>query len=226
MSRPATRDNGGAGACTRPARLAASITGVASIALIINPGSGGGRGPDATALRALIEREGLDASFHPIAGEGGVERALREALAARPRMLVAVGGDGTVNAVAAAAIEHDLPLGIVPLGTLNHFARDLDIPLEPEEAIRVLAAGRERRVDAALANDGLFLNNASIGLYATIVVQRERLQRRLGSNKWRALLRATRAALRDPEPFEVTIEADGARLHRRSDIVLVGIRVF
>ena len=172
---------------------------MAPIALIVNPGSGGGRGPGARELLALCERAGLAARLHDAGGDGGVERALREALATQPRMLVAAGGDGTVNAVAAAAIEHDLPLGVLPLGTLNHFARDLDIPPDPEGAVAVLASGEERRVDAARANDGLFLNNASLGLYATIVVQRERLQRRLGSSKWSALLRATASAQRDTD---------------------------
>ncbi len=194
---------------------------MAAIALITNPGSGGGHGPGAAALLDLCAREGLDARLHE-ARDGGIEAALRDAIAGHPRMLVASGGDGTVNAVAAVALEHDLPLGIIPAGTLNHFARDLDIPLDPAEAVRVLAAGTERRVDVALANDEVFLNNASIGLYATIVVQRERVQRRLGAGKWRALLHATWTALRDPEPFEVTVEAGGERVRRRTHFVFVG----
>lgn len=198
------------------------MAAVAAIALIFNPGSGGGRGAGAAELLALCRDAGLDARVHEAGAGADLAEVLRAALATRPRMLVAAGGDGTVNATAAAAIEHDLALGIIPNGTLNHFARDLDIPLDPAEAVRVLANGAERRVDAALANDRLFLNNASIGLYATIVVQRERLQRRLGSSKRRALLHATWAALRDPDPFEITIEAEGRRFQRRTHFVFVG----
>src|SRR3546814_16622787 len=86
----------------------------------------------------------------------------------------------------------------------------------------VIVAGHEQRVDVATANDRLFLNNASIGLYATIVVDRERQQRRLGRGKWSALLRATLAALRDPEALEVVIEVDGRELRRRNAFLFVG----
>src|SRR3546814_5225271 len=86
----------------------------------------------------------------------------------------------------------------------------------------VTVAGHEQRVDVATANDRLFLNNASIGLYATIVVDRERQQRRLGRGKWSALLRATLAALRDPEALEVVIEVDGSELRRRTAFLFVG----
>ncbi|MGN6113686.1 MAG: diacylglycerol/lipid kinase family protein, partial [Luteimonas sp.] len=83
------------------------------------------------------------------------------------------------------------------------------------------AAG-QRRVDVATANGQLFLNNASLGLHATMVVDRERQQRRLHRGKWSALLRATLAALREPEAFEVAIEADGRALRTRTPFVFVG----
>lgn len=195
------------------------------VALIVNAGSGTGRAlppPGAEELRASFRRAGMAVELHPVRPGDDVDAVLERALAGRPRCLVAAGGDGTVNAVAAVAIAHDLPLGVVPLGTLNHFARDLDIPDDVDGAVRVIAAGVERRVDVATANDRLFLNNASIGMYATMVVDRERQQRRLGRGKWSALLRATFAALRDPHPFEVAIEVDGRALRRRTPFLFVG----
>ncbi len=196
------------------------------VAIVFNPGSGSGDAPDAGRLRALFGSRGVEAVVHAIREGGGVGQALAAAIAGSPRALVAGGGDGTVNAVAAAALEHDLPLGVLPLGTLNHFARDLEIPDGIEAAVDAiagaLAADRERRVDVATANGRVFLNNASLGLYATIVVDRERQQRRLGRGKWSALLRATLAALREPEAFEVVLEADGRRLQRRTPFVFVG----
>jgi YegS/Rv2252/BmrU family lipid kinase len=173
-------------------------------------------------LRAAFRRVGIAADVHALEPGGDMDSLLDRALAAGPRCLVAAGGDGTVNAVAARAIEHDLPLGVLPLGTLNHFARDLGIPGDVEAAVRVIAAGLERRVDIATANDRLFLNNASIGLYATIVVDRERQQRRLGRGKWSALLRATLAALREPDAFEAVIEVEGRELRRRTPFLFVG----
>ena len=178
--------------------------------------------PGPEELRASFQRAGLGIEVHALGPGDDMDALLERALAGRPRALVAAGGDGTVNAVAAMAIEHDLPLGVLPLGTLNHFARDLDIPEDVDDAVQVIAAGVERRVDVATANDRLFLNNASIGMYATMVVDRERQQRRLGRGKWSALLRATLAALRDPHPFEVTIEVGGRTICRRTPFLFVG----
>lgn len=195
------------------------------VALIANAGSGSGRvapPPAPEALRAAFERAGVAVDLHVLGQDDDLDALLDRALAGEPLALVAAGGDGTVNTVAARAIEHDLPLGIVPLGTLNHFARDLGIDDDVDAAMAVIVAGHEQRVDVATANDRLFLNNASIGLYATIVVDRERQQRRLGRGKWSALLRATLAALRDPEALEVVIEVDGSELRRRTAFLFVG----
>ena len=190
------------------------------IAIVRNAGSGSGRAPiDPDTLRTKFVAQGLAADVFACEAGGSIAEPIRAALAGNPDCLVAAGGDGTVNAVAAAALEHDLPLGVLPLGTLNHFARDLDIPDDVDKAIEVIAAGRECRVDVATANDRLFLNNASLGLYATMVVDRERQQRRLGRGKWSALLRATLAALREPEAFEIAIEAEGRVLRRRTPFV-------
>jgi diacylglycerol kinase family enzyme len=191
--------------------------------LIVNAGSGGAReAPDATLLRTLCHRHGLDAEVHLVPAGGNVDDAIEQALATGAGTLVAAGGDGTVNAVAARALEHDRVLGVLPLGTLNHFARDLDIPLELEAAVAALASAVERRVDVGLVNDRIFLNNASIGLYATIVVDRERQQRRLGRGKWHALLRATLVALREPDALELALEVDGRELRRRTPVLFVG----
>ncbi len=196
------------------------------IAIVSNAGSGGHAPVDPDALRRQFARHGLAAEVFHCEPDGSLDDVLQAAVEARPDALVAAGGDGTVNAVAEAALEHDRPLGILPLGTLNHFARDLDVPDDMDAAIdaiaAALAAGRERRVDVASANGRLFLNNASLGLYATMVVDRERQQRRLARGKWSPLLRATLAALRDPHAFEVAIEADGQVLGRRTPFVFVG----
>jgi YegS/Rv2252/BmrU family lipid kinase len=194
-----------------------------SIAIVLNSGSGNGREPpDPGALRAKFAAHGLAAEVFRCEAGGSMAALATAAFEAQPSGLVAAGGDGTVNAVAAAALEHDLPFGVLPLGTLNHFARDLDIPDDIDAAIAAIAAGHERRVDVATANDRLFLNNASLGLYATIVVDRERQQRRLGRGKWSALLRATLQALREPQAFEVAIEADGRTLRQRTPFVFIG----
>src|SRR4029077_18325609 len=87
------------------------------------------------------------------------------------RTLVAAGGDGTVNAVAAAIVGSEAVLGILPLGTLNHFAKDLKLPLDLEGAVRTLKTGSVQKVDVAQVNGRVFVNNSGLGLYPSMVKQ-------------------------------------------------------
>ncbi|WP_205123602.1 diacylglycerol/lipid kinase family protein [Cognatilysobacter lacus] len=148
--------------------------------------------------------------------------AIVDALATRPACIIAAGGDGTVNAVAQRTVEAGVPLGVLPSGTLNHFAGDLGLPDSLEEAAAVIARGHERTVDVGEVNGKLFLNNASLGLYASMVVQRERLQEKHGIGKWRALLQAGWSVLRHPHTFSVVLHIDGEELRRRTPFVFVG----
>src|SRR5690348_16338233 len=85
-------------------------------------------------------------------------------------LLIVGGGDGTISAAASALAGTETRLGILPLGTLNHFARDLDIPTDLDEAAKLIAAGKDRRVDIGEMNDRVFINNSAIGLYPLMVV--------------------------------------------------------
>src|SRR5205823_6168512 len=99
-------------------------------------------------------------------------------------VLVACGGDGTVNAVAQVAKDRDALLGVLPVGTLNHFAKDLGIYSLPD-AEQALLAGQIRKIDAGRVNGHLFINNSGIGIYPMIVLERERA-RKAGLPKWPA----------------------------------------
>lgn len=81
------------------------------------------------------------------------------------KVLVAAGGDGTITAVACAVVKTDTALGVIPAGTLNHFARDLGISLNPEEAAGQLRGGKQITVDVGEVNGRVFLNNSVLGLY-------------------------------------------------------------
>ncbi len=97
-------------------------------------------------------------------------RAAIEAADGGARVLAVAGGDGSVAAVAGVAVERGLPLAVVPMGTLNHFARDLGLDLaRPLRALDALATGRERRVDVGRVNGRLFVNNVSLGVYAEML---------------------------------------------------------
>ena len=120
--------------------------------------------------------------------------------------VVAAGGDGTVRSVAAGLIGSHTPLGVLPLGTLNHFARDLGIPLDLKLAVETIVAGHQRSVDVGAVNDRIFVNNSSIGIYPDIVAAREDL-RRQGRRKWTAFALATARILRQYRGVRVRLEA-------------------
>ena len=136
-------------------------------------------------------------------------------------MIVAGGGDGTINAVASAVTGTGKVLGILPLGTLNHFARDLKIPNDLEAAAQIIIAGRAINVDVGEVNGHIFLNNSSLGLYPIIVHEREKKQR-LGSGKWPAFIWAAVAALRRYPFLDIRLSADGKEFRRRTPFVFIG----
>ena len=139
------------------------------------------------------------------ADPAGLRAAADEAVRGGADVVAAIGGDGTLSTVAAALVDKPAALGIVPLGTFNHFARDLGIPLAIEPAVRILAAGCTRRVDVGEVNGRTFINNASIGAYPRMVLDRRQQQIRLGRSKWRAMLHAGWHALRRFPQMEVRL---------------------
>ena len=141
---------------------------------------------------------------------------------ARPGVIVAGGGDGTVSTVAAALVDTDICLGVLPLGTLNHFAKDLGLPLDLEAAVRCIATGVTSRVDVGEVNGRVFVNNSSLGLYPDIVRDREQQQKRFGRGKWHALLRASIAALRRYPFLQVSLAVEGRERAYRTPFVFIG----
>jgi diacylglycerol kinase family enzyme len=146
----------------------------------------------------------------------------REALDDGIGLVVAGGGDGTMNAVASVLAGSQAALGVLPLGTLNHFARDLGIPLALDDAIANIAHGRPVAVDIGEVNGRIFLNNSSLGLYPDIVRDREKQQRRLGRGKWLAFCWASVAALRRYPFLSLRLHVHGDEHARRTPFVFIG----
>jgi diacylglycerol kinase family enzyme len=146
----------------------------------------------------------------------------RRALEETDGPIVAGGGDGTVNAVASALVDSGRTFGVLPLGTLNHFAKDLGLPLELDEAAEVLVDGLPVPVDVGEVNGRIFLNNSSLGLYPAIVHKRERLQERLQYGKWPAFVRAALSALSRYPFVEARIQVEGREIVRRSPFIFIG----
>jgi diacylglycerol kinase family enzyme len=193
------------------------------IPVILNATAGSGRAEQiADELAALFLAGGVEADVRSVASGEEMEARLSELLADEPALLVAGGGDGTISAVAAAVVGTTTKLGVLPLGTLNHFAKDLGIPLGLGEAVQTILGGVEIRVDAGDVNGHIFINNSSIGLYPDLVRDRERQQRRLGRGKWWSFWWATIAALRRSSFVSVTLQLNGTELRRRSPFVFVG----
>jgi len=139
--------------------------------LLINP-RGGTERPTADELAEAAQARGIEA--HVLGESEDLNELARSADA---EVLGAAGGDGSVASVASVAVERDLPFVVVPYGTRNHFARDLGLDLDPAAALAAFE-GEERRVDVGRVGERRFLNNVSLGLYATLVHRRDHHHRR------------------------------------------------
>ncbi|HEX6535583.1 MAG TPA: diacylglycerol kinase family protein [Gemmatimonadaceae bacterium] len=140
--------------------------------------------------------------------------------AGAPRVAVA-GGDGTIAAAAAVLAGTATELAVIPAGTLNHFARDHDIPLACDEAAAVATHGRARPVDVARVNDRIFLNTSSAGAYVTFVRARERLESRVGYAL--ASLGAGVQALAASRSFRLELDVAGRARVYRTMLVFIGV---
>jgi len=169
---------------------------MARMVVLLNRG-GGAVAADpqiADKVRDAFGAAGLDAEIELIGGGDCAVRA--KAVAERgDELLVVGGGDGTISAAASALAGTDTLLGIIPLGTLNHFARDLGIPSDLNEAAMLIASAKERHVDVAEMNDRIFINNSAIGLYPLMVVDRDSQRRKLGRSKRLAMIVASMRTL-------------------------------
>jgi diacylglycerol kinase family enzyme/membrane-associated phospholipid phosphatase len=192
------------------AAVAPALPTGAGAAVIVNPSAGSAEDGVVAALSEhLPDAEILEA------GEGADLPGMLADAASRCRVLGVAGGDGTINLAARIAAEHDLPLLVIPAGTLNHFARDVGIDSVPD-AIQALRSGAAVRVDLGRVDDQVFVNTCSTGLYTDLVHYREKWERRLG--KWPAVLVGLVHLTRRAKPQELVI--DGRR--RRVWMVFVG----
>lgn len=159
-----------------------------------------------------------DAARLPDAAEGAV-RLARE----QHGVVVAAGGDGTINAVAHAVIPAEVPFGVLPLGTFNYFARDNAIPLDMPAALQVLLSGHVSAVQVGSVNDRVFLVNASLGFYPRLLEDREVFKQRHGRTRWVALVSALwSVTFREQREFLLHVERDRAMTLMRASTLFVG----
>lgn len=168
---------------------------------------------------------GIEATLEFLPGAELQERAERAVGNVGERQLDAIivgGGDGSIASVARVVADTEVPIGILPLGTFNHFARDLGIPVRLEDAIDVIAAGQTRHVDLAEVNGEIFVNNSSIGIYPYLVVDRERLRQHHRLRKWTAMVLATWRTLRHFPLRRLHVRTGGQETLYRSPCLFVG----
>ncbi len=194
-----------------------------SVVCILNAMAGSSRAAaQRDHLTEIFSRHGRPVSIVLARRGDGLVRAAKAAVAQRSPLVLAAGGDGTINAVAGALIGTGTTLGLLPLGTLNHFAKDLKIPLKLEDAVATAFAGRTADVDVGEVNGRIFLNNSSLGLYPGLVHIRETLQRG-GYGKWPAFARALLFALWRYSPLTVELTADDkGKLTTTTPFVFIG----
>jgi diacylglycerol kinase family enzyme len=154
----------------------------------------------------------LDDAAHRMAGRAARDGAI----------LVAAGGDGTLNTVAHAAVTHGCVFGVLPQGTFNYFGRTHGIPEDLGDAVRALLHARVRPVQIGLLNDRIFLVNASVGLYPQLLEEREHDKRQYGRSRVVALLSAVKTALRGHRSLRIELELDGRTRRLRTPTLFVG----
>ena len=182
--------------------------------MLLNPTSGVKLPP---GLKEAAEEAGLEVV--PLEPDLDCTALVRSRMAEGWRLFVAAGGDGTVNHVVQALVNTEGVLGVIPIGTYNHFARDLGIPLGWREALDVVLGGATKQIDTARANERFFVNNISLGLYPELVSKREARGR--DYPRWKARLFAAYSTLRKFPHIAVTLESEHHQEVVRTHVLIV-----
>ncbi|RPI72754.1 MAG: hypothetical protein EHM47_07540 [Ignavibacteriales bacterium] len=146
------------------------------------------------------------------------ENALKE----KYDVIAVAGGDGTISSVASVLAGSKTPLGVLPLGTLNHFAKDLKIPLDFNGAAETISKNKIKKIDVGEVNGRIFINNSSIGFYPRIVRHRERHTENLGIGKWPAMAVALLNVFRRMPSINVKLHSDKESVRIKTPFVFVG----
>ena len=200
------------------------------VSLVMNTGSGhhaAGHQDLAGQLQQFFQSQGFEVDVYLPSASNELSHMVQRAVGKHQRqhrsgIIVAAGGDGTLNSVAQKLVFTDIALGIIPLGTFNYVARALNIPLEPMAAAQVIASGVRRDVNVSTVNDYVYLNNASIGLYPKIIEQRETDNARFGRFRAVALLSGFAVLMREQYKLRLKMTIDGEKKRIESPLVFFG----
>jgi YegS/Rv2252/BmrU family lipid kinase len=188
---------------------------------LVNKGGGSFAEGVAARIGEALAKAGVDSEVLVVEGKDCAVAAA-DHVKKGAELVIAAGGDGTMGAVAGELAGSKAAMGILPLGTLNHLARDLGIPAGLDEAAKVIAAGRSRQIDIAEVNGRTFVNNASIGLYPLMVIDRDAQRSRLGRSKRLAMLVASLRTMARFHSRRLRLSVDGSEARVDTPLLFVG----
>jgi len=175
--------------------------------LLVNAGAGRAKkGSELDTLLAAAHQQ-PNLRVHLLQPKDNIPQIVKEAIKKGAKAIGAAGGDGTINSVASALVDTKVPLVVIPFGTLNHFARDIGVPTQFEQALALFETGETLTIDVGEVNGNYFLNNSSVGIYSRLVKEREKHEKRLG--KWIAFAFAAWNVLRYPRLVNIKLDIDG-----------------
>jgi diacylglycerol kinase family enzyme len=177
-------------------------------------------GDEPGRIRAGFASAGTDVEVRSVEGKN-LEAAVADAVGRRYDAVIGGGGDGTLNTIAAGLAGSETAFGVLPLGTHNHFAKDLGVPLDLDQAVAALARGTSRKIDVGEVNGRLFLNFSAIGLHPMMVKHRDAQREALGRRKFLAMFVALFRVLRTIPVMRVRLSFGDTRLRRVTPSVIV-----
>jgi diacylglycerol kinase family enzyme len=197
-----------------------------TVFVVLNAGSGHGDKNQAEAdIRRVLSEAGRPHQVFRVEKPDDLPRIAATAVAQAQSsggIVVAAGGDGTLNAVAQQVLPSGLRFGVVPQGTFNYFGRAHGIPADAEAATRALLEAAPQPTQVGLVNDRVFLVNASFGLYPKVLEEREAYKQQFGRHRFVALWSSAVALLRDHRRWVVQIEHDGQTQVLRTPTLFIG----
>ncbi|MCC0036618.1 MAG: diacylglycerol kinase family lipid kinase [Hoeflea sp.] len=200
------------------------------ITMILNQDGGTIRGLDAREFAdmacARLSKRGGECIPRLVSGKDLVKTLNQAADDSQTDIIVAGGGDGTISAAAGVCFKSGKVLGVLPLGTMNMFARSLGLPLDPEEALDALAQADERPLDIATANGRPYVHQFSVGLHASMVHQRASLDTSTRFRKITSTIKTLRRVILKPPRLGVEIDSGSGRSRRLVSAVSISNNLF